>query len=109
MTPTASSAKSPPGSNNETPPALASNGCSQPKKPAPKWAAPTPSRPKSHNHCAEVLVELDLAGVAAIAVALHAFLAALVVGEVELAPAHAVQADAVIHLLRVLKSVGQRI
>src|SRR5674476_78288 len=55
MTPTASSAKSPPGSNNETPPALASNGCSQPKKPAPKWAAPTPSRPKSHNHCAEVL------------------------------------------------------
>src|SRR5579863_2838813 len=41
----------------------ASNGCSQPRKPAPKWAAPTPSPPtprrprsKSHNHCAEVLV-----------------------------------------------------
>ena len=40
----------------------ASNGCSQPKKPAPKWAAPTPIRSpaprpnsKSHNHCAEVL------------------------------------------------------
>src|SRR6266404_8467905 len=55
-TPSASSAKSPHGSNNETPPAPASNGCSQPKKPAPKWAAPTPSRPKSHNHCAKVLV-----------------------------------------------------
>jgi hypothetical protein len=24
------------------------------EKPAPKWAAPIPSRPKSHNHCAEV-------------------------------------------------------
>src|SRR5258705_7451675 len=42
----------------------ASNGCSQPTKHAPKWAAPIPSqRPppvtpnsKSHNHCAEVLV-----------------------------------------------------
>src|ERR1700674_2352999 len=56
-TPTASSAKSPHGRNNGTPPAHASNGCSQPKKPAPKWAAPIPSRPKSHNHCAEVLVE----------------------------------------------------
>jgi len=31
----------------------ASNGCSQPKRPAPKWAAPIPSHPKSHNHCAE--------------------------------------------------------
>src|ERR1700737_2633126 len=37
------------------PPAPASNGCSQPKRPAPKWAAPIPSHPKSHNHCAEVL------------------------------------------------------
>jgi hypothetical protein len=34
----------------------ASNGCSQPTRPAPKWVAPIPSRPKSHNHCAEVLV-----------------------------------------------------
>ena len=39
-----------------------SNGCSQPKKPAPKWAAPTQSQPapkrtrrKSHNLCATVL------------------------------------------------------
>jgi hypothetical protein len=55
-TPSASSAKSPHGKNNETAPAHASNGCSQPKKPAPKWAAPIPSRPKSHIHCAEVLV-----------------------------------------------------
>src|SRR5579863_4655273 len=46
----------------------ASNGCSQPRKPAPKWAAPTPSPPtprrprsKSHNHCAEVLGGLTTA------------------------------------------------
>src|SRR3984893_4056743 len=61
-TPSASSAKSLHGRNNGTPPAHASNGCSQPKKPARKWAAPIPSRPKSHNHCAEVLVELSLEG-----------------------------------------------
>ena len=58
-TPSASSAKSPHGNDNETPPAPASNGCSQPIKPAPKWAAPIPSRPKSHNHCAEVLAASD--------------------------------------------------
>src|ERR1700732_1379585 len=41
----------------------ASNGCSQPQKHATKWVAPIPSPPpstspgpKSHNHCAEVLV-----------------------------------------------------
>ena len=46
-----------------TPPAPASNGCSQPTKHAPKWVAPTPSslpsarpKPKSHNHCAALLV-----------------------------------------------------
>jgi hypothetical protein len=39
------------------PPAPASNGCSQPTKPAPKWVTPTPTRRKSHNHCAEVLVK----------------------------------------------------
>ena len=54
--PSASSAKSPHGNSNEMPPAPASNGCSQPKKPAPRWPAPIPSHPKSHNHCAEVLV-----------------------------------------------------
>jgi NAD(P)-dependent dehydrogenase (short-subunit alcohol dehydrogenase family) len=39
---------------------------SQPQRPAPKWAAPTPNRsapnrprPKSHNHCAEVLVAIS--------------------------------------------------
>jgi hypothetical protein len=39
---------------------------SQPQKLAPKWAAPTPNqsatnrpRPKSHNHCAEVLVRFS--------------------------------------------------
>jgi hypothetical protein len=30
-------------------------GCSQPTKHAPKWAAPIPTRPKSHNHCEAVL------------------------------------------------------
>jgi hypothetical protein len=42
------------------------NGCSQPKKDAPKWAAPAPSqlaskrtRRKSHNPCATVLVPSD--------------------------------------------------
>src|ERR1700685_325998 len=54
-TPTASSAKSPHGRSNETTPALASNGCSQPKRPALKWAAPIPSPQRSHNHCAEPL------------------------------------------------------
>jgi hypothetical protein len=54
-TPSASSLKSPHGKNNETTLAPASNGCSQPKKPAPKWTAPIPSRPKIHNHCAGVL------------------------------------------------------
>jgi transposase len=51
-----------PGNDSATHPGLASNGCSQQRKPAPKWAAPTHSRrlsaspkPKSHNHCAEVL------------------------------------------------------
>src|SRR5208282_2863854 len=53
---TAFAAKSPPGNDNETPPQPASNGCSQPTKPAPKWAALIPQRSKSHNHCAEVLV-----------------------------------------------------
>jgi len=54
-TQTGSAAKSTHGNDNETPPAPASIGCSQPKKLAPKWAAPIPSRPKSHNHCAGVL------------------------------------------------------
>jgi len=49
------SAKSPRGNDNETAQAPASNGCSQPTKPAPKWVAPIQSHPKNHNHCAEVL------------------------------------------------------
>src|SRR5207249_9992899 len=57
-TQTGSTAKSTLGNDNETPPAPASIGCSQPTKPAPKWAAPIRSHPKSHNHCAEVLGEL---------------------------------------------------
>src|SRR5712672_2261828 len=57
---TSSSAKSPLGSDSETPPALASIGCSQPTRHEPKWAALTPARPKSHNHCAELLVGVTL-------------------------------------------------
>ena len=49
-------AKSPRGNDSETPLPPASNGCPQPPKPAPKWAVPIPTRSKSHNHCAEVLV-----------------------------------------------------
>src|SRR5437764_928067 len=56
---TGSAAKSTPGNDNETPPTPASIGCSQPTKPAPKWAAHIPSHPKSHNHCGEVLVEAE--------------------------------------------------
>src|SRR5712691_10721841 len=55
-TQTGSAVKSTPGNDNETPLAPASTGCSQPTKLAPKWAAPIPSYPKSHNHCDEVLV-----------------------------------------------------
>jgi transposase len=54
-TPSGYDAKSPLGSEAEMPPAHASNGCSQPTRPAPKWAAPIPRLPKSHNHCAAVL------------------------------------------------------
>ena len=48
-------AKSPPGNDSAIPNAPASNGCSQPTKPAPKWATLIPTLPKSHNHCAGVL------------------------------------------------------
>ena len=41
------SPRPPPGRSDATPNAPASTGCSQPKKPAPKWAAPTPS-PRSN-------------------------------------------------------------
>ena len=59
-TPNHCAAKSQPGSGGEMPPAHASNGCSQQTMPAPKWAAPIPTLPKSHNHCAEPLVVLSL-------------------------------------------------
>ena len=60
MTQSASAAKSPHGNDNETPPAPASIGCSQPTRLAPKWAAPIPSHPKSYNHCDEVLKRDEL-------------------------------------------------
>src|SRR4029450_11468222 len=44
-----------PGRPTKTPPAAASNGCSQPTRRAPKWAAPIRKRSKSHNHCETVL------------------------------------------------------
>src|SRR3954451_3385605 len=52
---TASSPKLPPGNSNATPPAPASPGCSPPSALAPKWPALTPTLPKCHNPCAEVL------------------------------------------------------
>src|SRR3954453_12914104 len=52
---TASSPKLPPGNSSATPPAPASPGCSQPSALAPKWPALTPTLPKCHNPCAEVL------------------------------------------------------
>ena len=39
----ASSPRPPPGRSSAMPPAPASTGCSQPKRPAPKWAVPTRS------------------------------------------------------------------
>jgi hypothetical protein len=59
MTPTASSPKSAHGNDSATPHAHASNGCSQPKKPGPKWAAHIQKPPKSHNHCDEVLAGIQ--------------------------------------------------
>jgi DDE superfamily endonuclease len=60
-----SNARSRLGNVSATPQAPASNGCSQPKKLAPKWPKPTRSppafqgpSPKSHNHCAAVLGRL---------------------------------------------------
>src|SRR4051794_24415596 len=53
---TASSPKLPPGNSSATPPAPASPGCSPPSALAPKWPALTPTLPKCHNPCAEVLV-----------------------------------------------------
>ena len=55
-TPNGYAAKSSLGNDSAMPNAPASNGCSQPKKPAPKWATHIPTLPKSHNHCAGVLV-----------------------------------------------------
>ena len=53
-----SNPRSPLGNVSAMPQARASNGCSQPTKRAPKWLGLTPreARPKSHNHCAAVLV-----------------------------------------------------
>ena len=52
-----SSPRSQPGNTNATKAALASTGCSQPKKPEPIWPVPIPKQhSKSHNHCAKELV-----------------------------------------------------
>src|ERR1700758_4444266 len=64
-----SNRRSPLGNDSAMPQAPASNGCSQPKRPGPKWGArtlssiPFPTHPsKSHNHCAAVLVAADISG-----------------------------------------------
>jgi hypothetical protein len=64
-TPSDCVAKSPLGNGREMLPAQASNGCSRRKKPAQKWGEPTQTLPKSHNHCAEVLVWCDVNAVEA--------------------------------------------
>jgi transposase len=52
--------KSQPGNASAMLHAPASNGCSQPRKHAPKWAGPTQSAPpKSQNHCDEVLARIS--------------------------------------------------
>jgi hypothetical protein len=43
------------GRKSETPPGLASTGCSQSNEPGQKWPALAPSSPTSHNSCAGVL------------------------------------------------------
>ena len=55
-TPNDYAAKSEPGSEGEMPLALASSGCSQQTRPAPKWGAPILPLPKNDNDCAEPLV-----------------------------------------------------
>src|SRR3954447_10922441 len=60
---TASSPKLPPGNSSATPPAPASPGCSPPSALAPKWPALTPTLPKCHNPCAEVLEQYGLLSV----------------------------------------------
>ena len=67
----ASNPKSPPGNDCEMPPVPVSNGCSQLRRLAPKWAALilaklTPGAPKSksHNHCAGILAVFLEAAVA---------------------------------------------
>ena len=49
----ASSPRPPPGRSAAMPNAPASIGCSQPRKPAPKWGAPIPSRPAHQAHVKE--------------------------------------------------------
>ena len=51
------SPRSPPGSDSAMPKALASSGCSPPNARVPNWPALTHTPPKSHNPCAEVLVD----------------------------------------------------
>ena len=67
LTPRSSSnPRSLPGNVSVMPRVLASNGCSQPTRHAPKWvgpihspALPARAKPKSHNHCAAVLAGFE--------------------------------------------------
>ncbi len=61
--------------------AHASNGCSQPRKHAPKWTEPIPSpQSKSHNHCAEVLASSGLLGITAVIMLAYGFSTAILPG-----------------------------
>ena len=59
-TPKGSENRSRHGNGSEIKRETASNGCSQPTKPAPNSAAPIQSAPKSQNHCDEPLVRIQL-------------------------------------------------
>src|SRR5882672_6867777 len=61
-TPSDCVAKSPLGNAREMLRVPASNGCLRQKRPGTKWGGLTQTRPKSHNHCAEVLDLLALHG-----------------------------------------------
>src|SRR5256885_1782909 len=58
-TPNGSEKRSQHGNSSETKHETASNGCSQPTKPAPHSAAHIQPPPKSQNHCGEPLADLD--------------------------------------------------
>ena len=54
--PTFSHPRSPPGNDSAMIQESASNGCSQPRKPAPKWAAPTQAHRRQNTLAERVII-----------------------------------------------------